>query len=152
MHNKILKILAWFLVAIGIIAVFVISKSVGKAVATNNINESREEALVKGLNEAAIKVNKECPKMLDKETRLDRVEVGTGMMGIYHHTLVNYNKQEIDKERLDNILKPKLIENVCNNQEMQPSLRYGVTYVYAYKSKDNMEIVRYEISKKDCGF
>lgn len=147
------------LIVIAILAAIIVAiiggvfgKQVWKSAFTTSIpmQQETETRLIKGFTKGATIINPQLPKMIDSETRLDRVSVGPGARAVYHYTLINYSSKDIDSDRLNKNYRPVVLKNVCSDKDMGASLKFGGIYVYAYSGNDGVEITRFEIDKKEC--
>jgi len=111
-----------------------------------------EKILIEGFKKAAKKVNRNVPKMIDQDTRLDKVTVGPGAKATYHYSFPKYSSQEISQDWLQTNLRPVVMKNVCSNEEMKPSIEYGGIYIFSYSGNDKIEITTFQISFDECGF
>lgn len=122
----------------------VMGKIIGKEVTSSQSIDNNE--LVK----IADKINKQLPMMVDKETRADKVEVGSGLRLNYFYTYPNYSSREIDPNWIQANLKPDVKKNICTKEKTKVLLQLGVTSGYVYRGNNGVEITRFEISKNDC--
>ena len=84
---------------------------------------------------AASEINKSCPIMVDHETRLDNAVALPENVFQYNYTLVNMEKAAIDVPRLENYLRPTLINNVKTNPDMKINRDNKTTMGYYYKDR-----------------
>ncbi len=82
--------------------------------------------------EAAEEVNKDCPVMLDQETRLDSASVPSENTFMYNYTLVNWVKDSIDVNAFNDTMQPIILESVKTNREMQIYREHKTTMAYSY--------------------
>ena len=101
------------------------------------------------LNEISSEVNKSCPIILDDETKLDNTSVLQGNTFQYNFTLVNYTKNDIDIEKLKNILKDTLLNNIKTNAKLKPFKDNKVKLNYSYKDKDGTVLFLLEFTYDD---
>ncbi len=128
-----------------------IGKITGKSAFEDTHTQQEVDAIItKGFAQIAEQKNRQGPTMIDKDTRWDRSEAGPGPRLTYFYSFPNYSSRDIAPSWLQANLKPDVKKSICANKEMQPSLRYGATYVYAYSGNDGMEIARFQINKNDC--
>jgi hypothetical protein len=124
-------------------------------VCTNFVQDtffSKEVKLEKALMQSANEINKNCPFMVDKDTRLDNTFGGPGKKIQYYYTLVNYTKDGIDIEEFEKAITPILITNAKNNTEMESLFKNGTTAIYHYKDKDGLLLSSVEIKPEDLGY
>jgi len=103
----------------------------------------------KQLLQTAEEINKNCPIIVDKNTRLDNTLAGPGKRFTYNYTLVNFGADDIDKDKFIAAMKPKIFNGVKTNKDMEEFRNKKVEIVYVYKSKDNKEVARIVVSPSD---
>ncbi|MFI3189267.1 hypothetical protein BCS42_14215 [Crenothrix sp. D3] len=121
----------------------------GKAISNTVYPPSKPtiQSLENELARTADSINKTLPMKIDKETRLDKVEINSGLRLTFFHTLLNYSSREID---INSQIQTYVKNNVCANEERKSYLQHGVTFDYIYSGNDGVEINRFEINKDDC--
>jgi hypothetical protein len=97
----------------------------------------------------ASEMNKNCPFMVDSETRLDNTIAGESKSILYNYTLINYGKDDIDLNYFDSNLKPVILNTIKNNPEMKILRDNDVTFVYNYNDKYGFRITTLKFSPKD---
>lgn len=98
----------------------------------------------KDLVRVAEEVNEKCPQMLDSETRIDGIEVKDPNTLVYHYSLINVEKQNVDTFQFYKMLWPGIISNIKTSVEMK-KLRENNTvieYLYLDKAKDTIYLFR----------
>ncbi len=94
------------------------------------------------LTATANELNKTCPIMVDKETRLDNLMALPGKILQYNYTLVNYARTDIDTVKLKGAIMPGMIQGM----KTMPDLKYmrdnKVTMSYQYKDKNGAYLMR----------
>ena len=100
---------------------------------------------------AASEVNKSCPMMVDKETRLDNAVSFPGPTFQYNYTLVNYVKDSINADQLQKALQPGILNNVKSNPDLKIYRDHKVTMVYAYNDKNKVFITKINITPEMYG-
>ncbi len=128
---------------------FYCGESIDKIIPTQ---EEVNKKIIEGFEKAAKEVNRTAPTMIDKDTRLDKATIGPGAIATYHYTFLNYSSQEIDPNWLQKNLRPVVMNNVCSNKGMKPSIEYGGIYIFSYSGNDGIKITDFQISLNDCGF
>ena len=87
------------------------------------------------LVEAAQEINKTCPFLVDRDTRLDGTLAGPGMKFTYTYTMINYLREELDSTAFRDYMVPQIVNNVRTHPEMARFREQKVTLVYDYKDK-----------------
>ncbi|HOY08762.1 MAG TPA: hypothetical protein PLB05_01655 [Candidatus Omnitrophota bacterium] len=95
-----------------------------------------DEEIMSTINE----INSQLPKMLDKDTQLERVEGGPGKKLTYVCTLVNYSSQDISKAVFDQEVAPYVKQGLQTDRTLYPLFRKGITIVYRYLGNDGVYI------------
>ncbi|WP_035051989.1 hypothetical protein [Andreprevotia chitinilytica] len=103
----------------------------------------------KELAKAAEKMNQDLPKMVDPVTRLNHVDTGDKSIQ-YNYTLTDPALADIDKSKLLDLARPKLLEAYCKSPSMQPFLKNNVTATYSYKNASGGDILSIRITAADC--
>lgn len=109
---------------------------------------SVEKKLLKASNE----VNQRCPILLDKETRLDTTVAGPGKKFTYFYTLIHLSSADVrdgGKEKFLDVMRPRIVNNVRTNKDLQPFRDVKVKMVYIYRTNDNKEFARIPVSPAD---
>lgn len=101
------------------------------------------------LMSAATDLNKQCPIMVDKETRLDNTIGGPGKLFVYNYTLVNYTVDQLKIPDLEAYLRPRLIQSASTNADMQSFRENAVTLVYRYSDKNNKFAFEIKVSPEE---
>tara|TARA_R110000868_G_scaffold4211_2_gene26431 strand:- start:36336 stop:36899 length:564 start_codon:yes stop_codon:yes gene_type:complete len=96
--------------------------------------------------DVASELNKNCPIMIDEETRLDNTVALTNTIFQYNYTLVHMVKSEVSTEELEAYIKPILINNIKSNPEMKLFRDHKVTLNYAYKDKNGVFVLQLKIT------
>ena len=86
--------------------------------------------------QAASEINKSCPIMVDRETRLDNAVALPENVFQYNYTLVNMEKATMDIEGLQNNLRPTVINFVKTNPDMKINRENKTVMAYYYKDKN----------------
>jgi hypothetical protein len=109
----------------------------------------RNNIFDKSLIQAANQINQNLPMMLDSDTRLDSTMAFPGKIFSYYNTIINYTVDQIDIEAFENLVRPKLINNVKTNSDMDDLRKNEVTLNYVYRDKDGIEITQIKITSND---
>jgi hypothetical protein len=94
--------------------------------------------------------NANLPAMVDKQTRLDKVESGPGEQLTYLYTLPFHASSDVSGYWITSEVQPKVTRDVCDTPVLRRLLANGATLVYAYKGKDGVDINRFRIRDGDC--
>jgi hypothetical protein len=152
MKNKILGYLKNGLIIICALVAGVFGKEIGKH-AFSPSKPSQEEinkSLLDGMKKAADQLNAQGSIMVDEETRRDRVTAGPGPNITYFMSTPKITSSELISSKAIEGIKPSVINSVCTNEKVKPSLEYGGAYNYVYSGSDNVEVGRIRISINEC--
>jgi hypothetical protein len=97
------------------------------------------------------KANKQFPKQIDSETRIDSVAVGPGKLIIYNYTLVNYSADDVDSDKFQEALAARVRQETCRNRETRPYIRKGYSIAYSYNGKNGNPVATMTVAPEDCG-
>ena len=91
-----------------------------------------DTAVEKILTKAANDMNKTCPTMVDRETRLDNTIVLPGKIFQYNYTFIHWTKDSLDFARLQNEMEPAILNGVKTNPDLKVYRDHNVTMAYNY--------------------
>lgn len=97
----------------------------------------------------AEKLNKTCPFMVDRDTRLDNAIGGPGKNFTYNYTVVNYAAEEIDADQVKSNIYPAMLNDIKTNPDIEIFRKNEVTLIYKYKDKNGKFLFDIEISPED---
>ena len=126
-------------VAVGVVAGFLAVRQF------NDRSANIDQALVSTVSQ----INKGCPMMVDKETRLDNTMAAPNKTIIYRYTLVNTDAVNVQKDRLVSLLRPQVVANYKTNPSMKSLRDNGVTMRYQYSDRNGAFITDFAVSTKD---
>ena len=132
------------IIAIVAILSFAIGKTSMDYLLKGNSNTLSEKYI-----QAANEVNKNCPMMLDKDTRLDNTIALPNNVFQYNYTLISFRKEEINVDQLKNDLRPSLLNNLKTNEQMNIFRTNKTTVNYYYKDKDGVFLFLIELQYED---
>ncbi|MFA5262159.1 MAG: hypothetical protein WC450_13130 [Candidatus Omnitrophota bacterium] len=124
---------------LGIIAVFaglVLSLVLFRSWYNTKYSVLADEEIMSVVNE----MNSQLPKMLDNDTRMERIEGGPGKRLTYVCTLVNYSSKDISKAIFDQEVAPYVKQGLQTDRTLYPLFRKGITIVYRYLGNDGVYI------------
>ncbi len=117
---------------------------------TTPMPSKNDHQLVSKIGNIVSTENSALPKMVDSQTRLDRVSAGPGAQLTYFYTLPNYASIDVNRSWITIDVKPKVTKNVCADQELRKLLIAGATLMYVYKGKDGVYINQFQVTQHDC--
>jgi len=129
--------------------ILVIAGTIGKKVYLEFLSPKMKISYNTILMKAASEINKNCPIMVDSETRLDNASGGTKNEITYNYTFVNHNKSELDIIELKNSLRPNIVEGVKTNPDLKGFRENKVIMKYRYKDKEGSYLFDIVITPQD---
>ncbi len=106
--------------------------------------EESDEMFIDFLYKVSAEINKKCPMVVDKDTRLDNTLVLSNKTIQYNYTLVNLEKEETDIEVLEKEFIPLLLKDVKTNPGLKIFRDRDVTLSYYYKDKNGDFILNFK--------
>jgi hypothetical protein len=116
-------------------------------------NASNPSFAEKQLRDAAEEVNKDAPRMVDAQTRLDRAEVDFGMTFTYEYTLMNLHKLELGSARVEQFqreVRRRLRVSACEENKLAGLLQMASAVRFVYRDRDGLELATVAITRSDC--
>jgi hypothetical protein len=107
----------------------------------------------KQLQEAADSLNQNAPRMIDAQTRLDRVELGTGLVFTYEYTLVSQRMAGLAPESLERFqrgIRQRLNKLACEEHKLDSLLRLASAVKYVYRDRDGTTVATAVLKSADC--
>jgi hypothetical protein len=90
-------------------------------------NPSRREVM-KFANE----MNKTCPAMIDRETRLDKVIASADNNLQFNYTLINMVRDSIPINALKSYMEPVILNKIKTSEPLRKLLDNNLTWIYSY--------------------
>ena len=100
----------------------------------------------KAMMQAASEINKTCPIIVDKDTRLDNVVALPENVFQYNYTLVNLDKSEVNIDTVKKYIEPGIINNVRTHPDLKPYRDNKVTMAYNYRDKDGEFVLKISVT------
>lgn len=94
-------------------------------------------------------INKDLPRLVDSETRMDSTAVIEKMF-VYKYTLVNFDVGTISGKEIHDYLAPNLINQYCLDPTMSVYRIYGYQMVHTYYDKKGIFLAQIKASIGDC--
>jgi hypothetical protein len=91
----------------------------------------------KNLESLSMELNKNCPMMVDQNTRLDGTKASEGKRFEYHYTLVNIEKDNIKEDELQKFLYDQILDNLKNNPDLKYFKDNETIMSHSYKDRNN---------------
>ena len=96
----------------------------------------------KQMMQVASEINKTCPIMVDKETRLDNTIALPNNVFQYNYTLVNMEKNNVNISELEEYLKPIILNTIKTNPDLKSFRDHKTTMSYNYKDKNSEHLFK----------
>lgn len=103
----------------------------------------------KKLTAAANEINKNCPMIIDSETRLDNTIALPDNNFQYNYSLMNLVKDSIEVELFEGDMKKYLINAIKETPELEIFRKNETTMNYSYKDRDGKFISKIVIDSED---
>lgn len=94
-------------------------------------------------------INKTCPIVMDKETRLDKTSTVGGNIFQYHYTLTNLEKGRFDEADLKAYLNESILNSIRESEDLQYFKDRGTTLVYYYSDRYQQELFTLTFTKEE---
>jgi len=101
------------------------------------------------LEQIAADFNKDGPRMVDSETRIDRIEIKAPNTVVYKYTLVNLEAKNVDTTQFKLALRPGLISVIKISPELKKLRDQHTSFEYYYQDKNSRFIYNFKISETD---
>lgn len=148
--KKVLGILG----GIAIVVVVLIAMAVGKVVGRIAVDQYASHEQASDQAKALVAANQGLPKMVDADTRMDRISIGPDRVVFYDYTLVNYplpGQNPLDiYDSLDSA-RPLAIKETCANVSSRKILDANYTITYRYNDKNGRKLFDTTIQRMHCG-
>jgi len=113
------------------------------------ITMNQAESLIREMDRSAATINRQCPRMIDQMTRMDRVISGPGLQFTYNYTATTLTSSDVDVSKIREALYSSLVTNIRKETEMMKLAEKGVVFHYNWFGKDGIIISRLTFTKED---
>jgi hypothetical protein len=100
----------------------------------------------KQLMTVAMELNKSCPMILDKETRLDNAIALPGKKFVYNYSLINLSIDQVNIQQLREYIQPRVTNTVKTEPSMKMFRDNQVTMVYRYVDKAGVFVMEIPVT------
>ena len=83
----------------------------------------------------AKEMNKQCPLMIDAETRLDKVNALADNTLHFNYTLINHVKDSLPIENMKSYMEPTILDKIKASPTLNKYIKKNLTWVYSYNDK-----------------
>lgn len=98
------------------------------------------------LKNAALELNKQAPIQIDQFSRLDSASTKGKTNFIYHYTLFDLEKSEVNLDTVNKYIRPNLIENIKNSPELKVYRDNNITMDYEYYDKNGAFVTKISVT------
>jgi hypothetical protein len=98
------------------------------------------------MKNTARELNKTCPFMANKDTRLDSARVLSNNTFEYSYTLVHFQSDSAEAEMLRLAFEPAILSNVKSNPDLALFRKNLVTFSYLFKDEAGNPVIHVKIS------
>ncbi|BFP42241.1 hypothetical protein FGF1_30860 [Flavobacteriaceae bacterium GF1] len=98
------------------------------------------------LKNAALELNKQAPIQIDQFSRLDSASTKGKTNFIYHYTLFDLEKFEVNLDTVNKYIRPNLIENIKNSPELKVYRDNNITMDYEYYDKNGAFVTKISVT------
>ena len=126
-----------------------VAGTIGREASNAVIKSNSDSKAADQLDELVLEMNRDLPRFLDAETRLDKVHREHKTL-VSSHTIVNYKSNEVDPSLIEQNVKETTKGNVCETARLY--LQGGYSYRYIYYGNLGSKITEISLNARDCGF
>jgi hypothetical protein len=98
------------------------------------------------LKNAALELNKQTPMQIDEYSRLDSASTKGKTNFIYHYTLFDLEKSEVNLDTVNKYIRPSIIENVKNSPELKFYRDNEITMDYKYYDRNGVFVTEINVT------
>jgi hypothetical protein len=114
---------------------------------TNRRKRRNEPVIpVKTLASATARLNRDCPEMVDDETRLDSVLLTPEVQLSYHYTLISRDRSDINEQAFRAYIIPRILNNVHANNDLKVHRDSSLTMIFNYRDRSGELITEISLS------
>jgi hypothetical protein len=114
-----------------------------------SIAEVKQPSIDDELMSISKEINRHCPMMIDRETRLDTTMALPESTLMYIYTLVNMDREEMDIEKIKKSSYGMIRKYLKSNSSTRIMNEKGVTLRYSYKDKHGFFLFSHEFAPED---
>jgi hypothetical protein len=101
------------------------------------------------LRDASEETNRQCPMLVDRETRLDSTRILPGRTFQYNYTLIRTEAKAVDKQEFIERMEPAILDNVRKNPKLAWQRDNQVTMEYVYFDRTGRFLFNIRVTPKD---
>ena len=110
---------------------------------------SNNAIIDKGLMKASSEINKNCPFMVDQETRLDNTTALAGNKFQVNYTMVNVDKDTFNIDSFHDDIELSVVNHAKTSPDFKPFRDDRVTIIYKYKDYQGNFLTEIEVKPED---
>jgi hypothetical protein len=96
----------------------------------------RTPSIDKEVRRFAKNMNKHCPTLIDKETRLDKVYALPDSSIHFNYTLIYRELDSSAVNKLKNFMEPAILNKIKTSPTLNKLLNKNLTWIYSYNDKN----------------
>jgi hypothetical protein len=90
----------------------------------------------------AKEMNRQCPLMIDPETRLDKVNALADNTLHFNYTIINHLKDSLPVQNMKNYMEPAILDKIKASPTLNKYIKKNLTWVYSYNDRKGDFIFR----------
>ena len=111
-----------------------------------NSSSNKDTEIQNKLKQVANEVNKDCPRIIDSETRLDNAGAFSNRTLLYNFTLVNKERSQIDTLLLKNSMEPSIINQFKTSPIFALARQNHINVKYYFKDRNGIYLFTISIT------
>lgn len=127
-------------------AVVMIVGMIAFALSYYGVQQLFKEDLESELKNAALELNKQTPMPIDQFSRLDSASTKGKTNFIYHYTLFDLEKSEVNIDTVNKYIRPNIIENVKNSPDLEIFRDNNIIMDYKYYDKNGLFVTEISVT------
>jgi len=127
-------------------AIGIIVGMIAFALSYYGVQQLFKKDLESELKSAALELNKQTPMQVDQFSRLDSASTKGKTNFIYHYTLIDLEKSEVNLDTVNKYIRPNLIENIKSSPELKVYRDNNITMDYKYYDKSGVFVTKISVT------
>lgn len=114
---------------------------------TTGVVVTSDMAIEKALAKVCAEANKQVPRTITQDVRLDKFGAGPGRRLTYNFTI----ERDVDIAQFFRVMTPRLKEEACAKDGMKVFFQNKITVTYSYSNRNSAHIGQVNVTPRDCG-
>lgn len=127
-------------------AIGIIVGMIAFALSYYGVQQLFKKDLESELKSAALELNKQVPMQVDQFSRLDSASTKGQTNIIYHYTLIDLEKSEVNLDTVNKYIRQNLIENIKSSPELKVYRDNNITMDYKYYDKSGVFVTKISVT------